>query len=482
MESKKRVAYFYDPEIGSYYYGPGHPMKPHRLRLTHSLVIHYGLANLMEVYRPRPAVERELQAFHADDYIHFLKSVTPDNKDEHLEQLRRFCVGEDCPVFTGLYRYCQIYTGASIGGAVKLNYRNADVVVNWMGGLHHAKKAEASGFCYINDIVLAILELLKHHARVLYVDIDIHHGDGVEEAFLATDRVLTVSLHKFGDGFFPGTGDLHNCGQGRGKGYSVNVPLKDGMTDEAYTFLFRPVMRRVMEIYQPEVIVFHTGADSLAGDRLGAFNLTMKGHADCQQFMLQFGVPMLVLGGGGYKINNVARCWAYETGRILGQELGDELPENEYQDAFAPDFRLHPPVRAEVENLNTREYLQQLLSKLMANLSRLRPPDGVPFAERPPDTLSADEVEAQQPPRGHLWDGTPAADADSGSYGGARGRGARVDMAADSGADGPDMHGRAGEGGGNAVARPLKALALNGGSLVGAPPGRDPAALLRAMR
>jgi len=121
-----------------------------------------------------------------------------------MDELRRFNLGEDCPVFDNLLEFCRIYTGASLQGATRLNHGLCDIAVNWAGGLHHAKKAEASGFCYVNDIVLAILELLKRHARVLYIDIDIHHGDGVEEAFYLTDRVMTLSFHKYGDFFFPG--------------------------------------------------------------------------------------------------------------------------------------------------------------------------------------------------------------------------------------------------------------------------------------
>ena len=113
-------------------------------------------------------------------------------------------------MFDGLYEFCQLSAGGSVAGAVKLNKEAADIAVNWAGGLHHAKKSEASGFCYVNDIVLAILELLKYHQRVLYIDIDIHHGDGVEEAFYTTDRVMTVSFHKYGE-YFPGTGDLRVC-------------------------------------------------------------------------------------------------------------------------------------------------------------------------------------------------------------------------------------------------------------------------------
>ena len=199
-----------------------------------------------------------MSQFHAEDYVDFLSKITPDTQQDHLAQMQRFNLGEDCPIFDGLFDFCKTYTGGSIDGAVRyglarfpnhrrrltaptclfectrkncynyihhkctvcayktdtfgvtrarLNTGLSDIAVNWSGGLHHAKKAEASGFCYINDLVLAILELLKHHARVVYIDIDIHHGDGVEEAFYTTDRVMTVSFHKFGE-YFPGTGHL----------------------------------------------------------------------------------------------------------------------------------------------------------------------------------------------------------------------------------------------------------------------------------
>lgn len=152
--------------------------------------------------------------------------------------------------------------------------------------------------------------------RVLYVDIDVHHGDGVEEAFYTTDRVMTVSFHKFGD-FFPGTGHIKDIGVGSGKNYAVNVPLNDGMDDENFRGLFRSVIHKVMEVYQPEAVVLQCGADSLSGDRLGCFNLSVKGHADCLRFLRSFNVPLMVLGGGGYTIRNVARCWCYEVRLFL---------------------------------------------------------------------------------------------------------------------------------------------------------------------
>ena len=324
--------------------------------------------------------------FHSDEYIEFLRMITPDNQHEHLRQLKRFNVAEDCPVFDGLFNFTQIYTGGSIGGAVRLNHKLADTVINWAGGLHHAKKAEASGFCYVNDIVLSILELLKVHNRVLYIDIDIHHGDGVEEAFYTTDRVMTASFHKFGE-YFPGTGHLQDVGQHRGKYYSVNVPLKDGIDDETYEHLFKPIMQKVMEVFSPDAIVFQSGADSLSGDRLGCFNLSRRGHAECLKYMSTFNIPLLVLGGGGYTIRNVARCWTYETGCLLGCDLEDVMPANEYSEYFGPTNTLHI-TPSNMENQNTREYIDGIRTRILENLSKLPARPGAPFYQVPQDLVN----------------------------------------------------------------------------------------------
>lgn len=138
--------------------------------------------------------------------------------------------------------FSQIYSGGSIDGARLINTNQADIAINWGGGLHHAKKIEASGFCYVNDIVLGALELLKFHNRVLYIDIDVHHGDGVEEAFYLTNRVMTLSYHRFGD-FFPGTGSISDIGEDEGKNYALNVPLKKGIDDENYLNVFKKVKK-----------------------------------------------------------------------------------------------------------------------------------------------------------------------------------------------------------------------------------------------
>jgi histone deacetylase 1/2 len=279
---------------------------------------------------------------------------------------------------------------------VKLNHGESDIAINWAGGLHHAKKSEASGFCYINDIVLAILELLKYHARVLYIDIDIHHGDGVEEAFYTTDRVMTVSFHKYGE-YFPGTGDIRDIGAQKGKYYSVNFPLRDGIDDESYENIFKPIIQKVMDWYRPGAVVLQCGADSLSGDRLGCFNLSLKGHGACVEFVQSFNLPLLVLGGGGYTIRNVARCWTYETALLLKKDINDELPFNDYLEYYGPDFRLHLSP-SNMENLNDPRYLEKTKIKLIENLRSVQGAPGVAMNEIPPDTyLGSDDEDEEDP-------------------------------------------------------------------------------------
>ncbi|KAF9776701.1 histone deacetylase [Fusarium sp. DS 682] len=393
--SPKKVAYFYDSDIGNYAYVTGHPMKPHRIRLAHSLIMQYNLYQKMEIYRAKPATRGEMTQFHTDDYIDFLQKVTPDNMDSFMREQGKYNVGDDCPVFDGLFEFCGISAGGSMEGAARLNRQKCDIAINWAGGLHHAKKCEASGFCYVNDIVLGILELLRFKKRVLYIDIDVHHGDGVEEAFYTTDRVMTVSFHKYGE-YFPGTGELRDTGIGQGKNYAVNFPLRDGITDVSYRSIFQPVIENVMKYYQPEAVVLQCGGDSLSGDRLGCFNLSMDGHANCVNYVKSFNLPTLVLGGGGYTMRNVARTWAFETGVLVGKEMDRTLPYNEYYEYYAPDFELN--VRSSnMENSNSREYLEKITSQVIDNLRQTGPAPSVQMQDVPrkPFGGMTDEEEAE---------------------------------------------------------------------------------------
>ncbi|CAP36097.2 Protein CBR-HDA-3 [Caenorhabditis briggsae] len=388
LHSKSRVSYYYDGDFGNFYYGQGHPMKPHRVRMTHSLIVNYGLYRKLTVMRPAPASFSEITRYHSDDYVNFLRSVRSDNIQSLADQMARFSVGEDCPVFDGLYEFCQLSCGGSLAAAAKLNRKESDIAINWMGGLHHAKKSEASGFCYSNDIVLAILELLKEHKRVLYIDIDVHHGDGVEEAFYTTDRVMTVSFHKHGE-YFPGTGDLKDVGAGKGKYYALNVPLRDGVDDFTYERIFRTVMGEVMARFQPEAVVLQCGADSLAGDRLGVFNLTTYGHGNCVEYMKSFNVPLLLVGGGGYTIRNVSRCWLYETSLALDLDVPNELPFNDYFDYFIPDYKLHIKPLPHLTNYNTQEFIDQTIVSLLDNLKLMT---HVPSVQMQPLPTTSDRI------------------------------------------------------------------------------------------
>uniref|UniRef100_A0A7E5A2D6 Histone deacetylase n=1 Tax=Panagrellus redivivus TaxID=6233 RepID=A0A7E5A2D6_PANRE len=389
--AKRRVCYYYDSSIGNFYYGQGHVMKPSRIKMAHHLILNYGLYRHMYIYRPFPADYDDLVKFHTDDYITFLKQAQPENLKTLNKQMVKFNVGEDCPVFDGLYEFCQLSSGGSLAAAVKLNKQKTDIAINWMGGLHHAKKAEASGFCYSNDIVLGILELLKYHQRVLYVDIDVHHGDGVEEAFYTTDRVMTVSFHKHGD-FFPGTGDITDIGVGRGHFYAVNVPLKDGITDESYKSIFEPVMTKVMETFQPSAVVLQCGADSLNGDRLGSFNLTLFGHGNCVTFFRRYNVPLMMLGGGGYTARNVARCWTYETSLAVDVPVSNKLPHNDFFEYFSPTFTLHiDPSNA--QNDNPPEMLDRLKEAVYENLREMPAAPSVQMQPTGPDVINLEELE-----------------------------------------------------------------------------------------
>ncbi|KAJ2717252.1 histone deacetylase [Coemansia spiralis] len=396
-QSKKSVAYFYDrtspipllstlataPDVGNFHYGPGHPMKPHRIRMTHNLVMSYELYKKMSIYRAAPATSQEMTQFHSDDYVDFLHRVTPENAAQFQRELSKYNFEEDCPVFDGMFDLFSLSAGSSMEGAARLNRGLSDICINWSGGLHHAKKCEASGFCYINDIVLAILELLRHHQRVLYIDIDVHHGDGVEEAFYTTDRVMTCSFHKYGE-FFPGTGDLRDIGEAKGKYYAVNFPLRDGIDDLGYQSVFKPVIEGIMEWYQPNAVVLQCGTDSLAGDKLGCFNLSMDGHAECVRFVKSFNLPTLVLGGGGYTIRNVSRVWAYETGILVGTEMDRKLPMNDYMDYYAPEYSLSVPAY-NVDNSNSPEYLDRIKNQVLQNLRRTRFAPSVQMQDVPRD-------------------------------------------------------------------------------------------------
>jgi histone deacetylase 1/2 len=237
--------------------------------------------------------------------------------------------------------------------------------------------------------VLCVLELLKYHQRVLYVDIDIHHGDGVEEAFYTTNRVMTTSFHQWGD-FFPGSGAAEDIGVDEGKYCAVNVPLMRGLDDQAFEQCFKPIIDKIFQTFAPSAVVMCCGADSISGDRIGCWNLSLKGHAGAVAYLKSKGVPVVLLGGGGYTPRNVARCWAYETATAMGVQdaMKDDIPENEMYQSYGPDYRLHLDVDRTLVNKNTRAHLEPLVQRVLENLNRLGGPPSVPFQDVPLDFVS----------------------------------------------------------------------------------------------
>ncbi|KAF8100077.1 hypothetical protein N665_0231s0016 [Sinapis alba] len=383
---KRRVSYFYEPTIGN-----GNRRESQQISTTYNLIRSYNLHHYLDITRPTLADDSDLTQFHSPEFISFLRSVTPEYVDS--ARSKRFNLDEwDTPVFSGLFDYCRICAGGSICAAAKLNRHDADIVINWSGGMHRVKRDKACGFGYVNDVVLGILELLKVFKRVLYIDIGYYHGDAVQEAFNKTDRVMTVSFHKSGEFSHQRTGDIADYGVEKGEYYSLNAPLKNGLDDASFNTLFVPIIHKAMEVYQPEAIVLLCGPDSLSGDALGKFNLTIKGHAACLQYIRSLNVPLMLLGGEGHTLGNVARCWCYETAVAVGKELNDYCPIIVGDECFAPDYQLHIEANL-VENLNTDGDIAKIKTTLLKQLSQVIHAPSVQFQDTPPISQVTEEAE-----------------------------------------------------------------------------------------
>ncbi|EAZ17744.1 hypothetical protein OsJ_33290 [Oryza sativa Japonica Group] len=397
-DKKRRVCYYYDPGIAHIKFSDDHVMVPARVAMAHSLVGVYGMLGDMRRLRTRPATEAEIRRFHSPEYVDLLRDLTPESyfNDAALRQKAEDDHGiggdDDCPAFDRLWKYCRGYAGGSFAAARALVDGASDIAINWSGGMHHASACKATGFCYVNDIVLAINELLGTFSRVIYVDIDAHHGDGVQDAFLDSNRVMTLSFHRYGKitphkNFFPGSGAVNEIGDGAGKHYSVNVPLDAGVRDDVYHTLFEPIVGKAMEVFQPEAIVLQCGADSLSGDRLGGMELSVRGHAECVGFLRGFNLPLLLVGGGGYTINHVASAWCYETAVAVGKEgeLPDdiEIPSHGYELMYKNQGnKLHYKTSTATAARKRSSSTEVTKGKVLEHLSQVKRAPSVQFQER----------------------------------------------------------------------------------------------------
>ncbi len=355
-----KTAFVYSDKFGSVIYGMGHPMRPARLKLAYELMESMGLLNLpgMELVEAKRATEDEIRLFHSREYIAALKEantgVIPVSGPEHGIGLG------DNPVFKGLYEWSSYTTGASIQAAELVALGGYGAAFNIGGGLHHAMPARASGFCYINDPAVAIKYLVGLGKRVAYVDIDAHHGDGVEYAFYETDRVLTISLHESGQYLFPGTGNVTDMGMKQGLGYSVNLPLPPGTGNEVFMDAFKEIVPRFIEAFDPDILVTQLGVDTFESDPLAHMNLTTNGFEKAVCAFRDFNLPWVALGGGGYDLGNVARAWTLAWAAMNRAEVPDKIPKtlmNENEDIFRTDsMRDAPPAlfpvgKAQMEEL-----------------------------------------------------------------------------------------------------------------------------------
>jgi acetoin utilization protein AcuC len=322
-----KTAFIYSDDFAKYDYGAGHPLKPFRLKLTYELAKAYGLFSLPDtmLVEAKPAQEDDLLLYHTRDYIDVLKAA---NGGLEIPGEERYGLGVgDNPIFEGVLEWSRLVTGASLQAAELVDNGEVQIAFNISGGLHHALASRASGFCYINDPVIVISSLLKRGRRVAYIDIDAHHGDGVQEAFYGTDKVLTISLHESGNYLFPGTGFEGETGEGVGRGYSVNIPMPPSSDDELFVYAFNEVVPPMIERFRPDIVVGQLGVDSFLTDPLAHLNYTTNGFCEVVRRMKELSPKWIALGGGGYEITNVAKAWTLAWAIMNNVNLPDALPE-----------------------------------------------------------------------------------------------------------------------------------------------------------
>ncbi|HUW19722.1 MAG TPA: acetoin utilization protein AcuC [Sedimentisphaerales bacterium] len=321
----RKAVFIHSSELEKYRYPPEHPFNTVRAARTREVINSMGLLSgegRSEV-APELAERIVLKKFHTARYLHALKMA-----GEGHQSVQAFNMGigtSDCPVFEGLYDYAVLAVGGTIKAARLILAGAADVAFNPSGGYHHAHPERASGFCYINDVALACTVFAEAGKKVLYLDVDVHHGDGVAYAFYDRSDVMTISFHENPRVLFPGTGFEDEIGEGEGKGYCVNVPLPIGTYDQAYMRAFKAVAVPLIGAFSPDVIVFELGADALAGDPLAHLHLTNNVYAEIIERLLSCNKPILATGGGGYNVENTARAWALAWSILCGADNGTDV-------------------------------------------------------------------------------------------------------------------------------------------------------------
>jgi acetoin utilization protein AcuC len=373
--SEVRSALIWDPAFIGYRFRPDHPFNPKRLELTVSLIEALGLDDGPGVQRvaPRTATDEELLLVHSPEYIAAVKRFSEPGAD--TSDAGEWGLGtDDTPVFPGMHAVTSLVVGATLRAAELVMSGEVTRALNPAGGLHHAHRDRASGFCVYSDLAVAIAWMRKeHNARVLYVDYDAHHGDGVQGIFYDDPEVLTLSIHESGRYLFPGTGFVDELGEGEGYGYSLNVPLEPFTEDDSWIGIYAKLLPEVAEAFRPDVIVLQNGCDGHAYDPLTHLRATTRLYEEtvritCEVADRVCGGRVVATGGGGYAVwKTVPRAWTLVWAGLSGQHAPNRLPrewtdhwQGESPDLLADELRdpagLIPavPRRAEIEATNAR--------------------------------------------------------------------------------------------------------------------------------
>lgn len=300
----------YSGRYKDFSYGEGHPFRPDRTKDAIELIIAEDYLNEPWIRLEEPRMISRERLFESND-PGFIEALEKAGRGEwHDDYIKYNLGGDECPIFPGLFDYVMLYTSATMTGVNFIINEDANIVFNPLGGFHHSSRRHAEGFCYVNDILLAIDTFLSQGHRVAYVDIDAHHGNGVQDAYYQDDRVLTISLHQNGKTLYPWSGFEKEIGTGIGEGFTVNVPLPEETDDEAYLYVFDNLINKIVKLFQPTVVVSVIGADTHKNDPLTNLRLTNNGMMEALERIRNYSYHLLLLGGGGYDNLSTARAWA----------------------------------------------------------------------------------------------------------------------------------------------------------------------------
>lgn len=327
-----RAALIYSPGFSQYDLGPSHPLKPIRVERTYELIRACRLLRGSKVSVAQPAVADEdtIALVHSRDYI---DAVRAPSEGRLTRRLFEYGLGTiDTPIIEDMYEAAALIAGASVQAADLIIDGEVDVAFNPGGGLHHAHRARASGFCVFNDPAIAIAHVLKRcgdGVKVAYIDVDAHHGDGVQEAFYDRNDVLTISVHESGRYLFPTTGSVDEIGTGEGEGFSVNLPLSPYTGDEVYVWAFKEIVPPLLEAYQPDFVCTQLGVDMHHQDPLTHLCCTTHGYMAVVDEIAARAPRWIAIGGGGYDVTVVPRAWTLAFGRMTGKKIPEFIPEEQ---------------------------------------------------------------------------------------------------------------------------------------------------------